>query len=343
MRLSEKMNGISTNVNLLRFVAAVFVIFSHSFYVASSQEDPFSVFCNAQTNFGGVAVAIFFFLSGFYVTKSLYKKNDVKEYLYKRCIRIFPQLLIVVLLSALVLGPIFTTYSLAEYFSDSSTYLYLLNGMLLPVHNLPGVFTRNVYDATVNGPLWTMPVEFAAYCIIAVVLIVSKYIFRNEKLQKVFHVICTFMLLVVFVALDVLVQNDFLITVVRPLVIFFVGVLYCDYAEKIRLNVPLAFLMILIIGVSCKMGVLNYALIICLPYVVVALALGTKQVRISSKMLCISYEMYLFGWPIQQVVTHCFGGAMNPYLNCLITLPIDIVLAFVLYEFIEMMEKRKNA
>lgn len=43
MRLSEKINGISINVNLLRFIAAFFVIFSHSFYVANSKEDPFSV------------------------------------------------------------------------------------------------------------------------------------------------------------------------------------------------------------------------------------------------------------------------------------------------------------
>ena len=101
--------------------------------------------------------------------------------------------------------------------------------------------------------------------------------------------------------------------------------------------------MILIMGMSCKLGVLNYALMVCLPYVVVTLALGTKQIRISSKILSVSYEMYLFGWPIQQIVTHYFGGKMNPYLNCLITLPIDIMLAFVLYKFIEKMEKRKNA
>lgn len=341
MRLSEKMNGISTNVNLLRFVAAVFVIFSHSFYVAASQEDPFSFFCHKQTNFGGVAVAILFFLSGFYVTKSLYKKNDVKEYLSKRCIRIFPQLWIVVILSVLVLGPIFTTLSLGEYFTNCGTYLYFLNAILLPTHNLPGVFENNIYDATVNGPLWTMPVEFVAYCVLAVVLAVSKHIFKNEKLQKVFHLVCVCALLVVFIFLDVFIKNDFLITVVRPLIIFFVGVLYCDYAEKIKLNVPFALAMIVIMVISCKTGMLNYALMICLPYVVVTLTLGIKQIKINSKILVISYEMYLFGWPIQQSVTHYFGGEMSPYLNWLIVLPIDIILAFGLYIFIEKMEKKK--
>ena len=339
MRLSDKIHGISTNINLIRFIAAIFVIFSHSFYVAASREDPLAVFSGGQVNFGGFAVAIFFFLSGFYVTKSLYKKNDVKEYLYKRCMRIFPQLWVVVLLTVFVLGPVFTTCSVVEYFTNSSTYLYLLNGILLPIHNLPGVFESNVYDATVNGPLWTMPVEFAAYLAMAVFLLMCKYILKNEKLQKACHIMCVCALIVVFVILDIFVKNDFLITVVRPMLLFFVGVLYCDHAEKIKLNFPVAFLMLMFIGLSCKIGLLNYAMIICLPYVVVTLALGTKQVKINSKILVTSYEMYLFGWPIQQVVVHYFGGSMSPYLNCLIVLPIDIMLAYILYIFIEKKEK----
>lgn len=278
MRLSEKINGISINVNLLRFIAAFFVIFSHSFYVANSKEDPFSVFCNSQTNFGGIAVAIFFFLSGFYVTKSLYRENDVKTYLRKRCKRIFPQLWIVVLLSVFILGPMFTKYSLIEYFTNESTYLYFLNGFLLPVHNLPGVFVNNIYDATINGPLWTMPVEFAAYCVLAMILIVSKHILKNEKLQKVFHGLCLCVLFTMFVVLDLFKKNDFLITVMRPFVIFFEGVLFCDYSEKIKLSVPVAVAMIGIVLATCKLGGLNYALIVCLPYVVVTLTLGTKQV-----------------------------------------------------------------
>lgn len=342
MKLSDKMNCVSTNVNLLRFIAAFFVILSHSFHVASAQEDPLSVFCHGQTGFGGMAVAVLFFLSGFYVTKSLYRKNDVKDYLRKRCVRIFPQLWGVVFLSMFLLGPSFTTYSLGEYFSDASTYLYALNGLLVPVHNLPGVFGQNIYDATVNGPLWTLPVEFAAYIALAIVLIISKHILKNEKLQKELHIICLCVLLIMFVSLQVFIKSDFLITVMRPVVIFFVGVLYCDYAEKIKLNIPVAFIMVGVILISCKMGFLNYAMIICLPYVVATMTLGIKQIKLKSKIFLLSYEMYLFGWPIQQMVVDFFGGRMNPWMNCLFTLPIDILLAYTLYVFVEKIEKRQQ-
>ncbi len=340
MKLSEKMCGISTNVNVLRFIAAVFVIFSHSFYVATANEDPLSVFCNEQTGFGGVAVAIFFFLSGLYVTKSLYRKNDIKEYFKKRFVRIFPQLWVVVLLSVFVLGPILTKNTLAEYFSNKDTYVHLLNGLLIPIHNLPGVFGNNIYDATVNGSLWTLPVEFAAYCGLAFILIISKYLLKNEKHQKLLHLIATIILFGLFILLDAFVKSSFLITVLRPMIIFFMGALYCDYSNKIVLNVPVAITMLFILVIACKTSFLNYALIICLPYILATLVLGTPQTKFNGKILAISYEMYLFGWPIQQIITHVFGGQMNPYLNWIITMPIVIVLAYILYIAIEKLEKR---
>lgn len=340
MKLSNRMNFVSSNVNILRLVAACFVILSHSFPLSTGQEDPLSAFSNGQVSFGGMAVAIFFFLSGFYVTKSLYRKNDVKEYMCKRCIRIFPQLWMVVFLSMFLLGPTISTYTLGEYFTHKTTYMYALNGILVPIHNLPGLFENNVYDATVNGPLWTMTVEFAAYIALAAILVVSKYVFKNEKLQKILHLIAFLTVFVAFVVLQTFVKNEFLITVVRPVVMFFVGVLYCDFAEKIKLNIPLAFVFLGVIIASCKMGILNYTMIVGLPYIVAVFTLGTRQIKAESKLLLISYEMYLFGWPIQQVIVQCFGGQMNPWLNCLITLPIDILLAYVLYNFVGKIEKR---
>lgn len=338
--LSEKMNGISSNVNLLRFLAAMLVIFCHAFYVSASVEDPLFFFSKGQTNFGGFAVAIFFFFSGFYVTKSLYKTSTIKEFMRKRCVRIFPQLWVVVFGTVLILGPFFTRCSLRDFFLNRSTYYYFLNGILLPVHNLPGVFQANVYDSTVNGPLWTMPVEFAAYCAVAVVMFLCKYVLKREKVQKLFHVICLVCLLAVFVGVSVVLKNYFLVTVIRPLVIFFVGVIYCDYAENIILNQWLAFFAFFVLILGCRFGFLNYAMMVCLPYMIVTFMLGWKQTKWKFDIFMISYEMYLLGWPIQQCFVHLFGGQMNPYLNFALTLPIDIILAYLLYKGIERLTRK---
>ena len=70
----------SNNLNLIKFIAAILVIFSHSFRISRNTMDPLDSFTDGQISFGGVAVALFLFASGFYVTKGLfniiYNKNS---------------------------------------------------------------------------------------------------------------------------------------------------------------------------------------------------------------------------------------------------------------------------
>ena len=41
--LNDKLTIKSTNINIIRFISALLVIFSHSYYVAQAKEDPLSV------------------------------------------------------------------------------------------------------------------------------------------------------------------------------------------------------------------------------------------------------------------------------------------------------------
>ena len=339
VRLSEKVNGISTNINLLRFLAAIAVIIGHASYVAEGKSDFVENFCNGQFNLGGISVAIFFFLSGFYVTKSSLKTKSVLEFMKKRCIRIFPQLWVVVVVCAFIAGPIWSTFSVGKYFGNANTYKFLLNGILIPVHELPGVFQNNIYDASVDGPLWTMPVEFAAYCALAVVMIICNNILKGKVEQKVFHILGCFGSFGIFVIVNVILQDQFLTTVFRHVVIFFIGVLYYDYIDKIILNKIVAVIMIVLVVILCKTPFVNYALICFIPYIVVTFGLGTKQINLNWKVVKCSYEMYLIGFPIQQMLVDLSGGKMNTISNILITLPFDIILAFGLFCLIEKFEK----
>ncbi len=67
--------GRSNNLNLLKFIAAVLVVFSHAYGITGHGDDPMMWLSRGQMSFGGFAVAIFFFASGFYVTKSLLAKK----------------------------------------------------------------------------------------------------------------------------------------------------------------------------------------------------------------------------------------------------------------------------
>jgi peptidoglycan/LPS O-acetylase OafA/YrhL len=77
--------------------------------------------------FSDCLVPMFFALSGFLVTGSALRLRSVGKFLSARLYRLVPALVVEVTLSALVLGAIYTTYSLADYFTDATFYRYFLN------------------------------------------------------------------------------------------------------------------------------------------------------------------------------------------------------------------------
>lgn len=99
----------NVNVDILKFFAAILVMFSHSFYLSANEMDYLGKFTNDYVNFGALAVSVFFAFSGYYITKSLVNKGN-KKFFRKRLKRIIPCLVVVITLSVFVLGPICSEY-----------------------------------------------------------------------------------------------------------------------------------------------------------------------------------------------------------------------------------------
>src|SRR6516164_4625964 len=106
------MRGIrQNNFDALRLVAAVSVVFSHSFLIAEGAQDHEWLIrlTGNQSILGLVGVFVFFAISGFLVTQSFEETHDPLRFLAKRALRIFPGLFVATLLSAFVLAPVVTT------------------------------------------------------------------------------------------------------------------------------------------------------------------------------------------------------------------------------------------
>jgi peptidoglycan/LPS O-acetylase OafA/YrhL len=99
---------------------------------------------------------MFFALSGFLVSASL-EQNRLHHFLTLRALRIVPALAVVVGLSALVLGPVFTTLPLQRYFTSPEFGRFFLNIVGLVHVTLPGVFERNPDPRFIASQLWTIP------------------------------------------------------------------------------------------------------------------------------------------------------------------------------------------
>ncbi len=75
--LNEKLEIRSSNINVLKFICAIAVIIGHQSYIYAGKEDVLSQLSHGQCGIGGIAVAVFFFLSGLYVSKSLENRTVI--------------------------------------------------------------------------------------------------------------------------------------------------------------------------------------------------------------------------------------------------------------------------
>src|SRR5437762_1937042 len=163
--------GRANNFTLLRLVAALAVVYGHSFEIARpapGQADLIALTLR-ETWAGEMGVWIFFVISGFLVTKSWTERPDVVAFAKARALRLFPALIVMLCLVAFVLGSALTLLPWATYFRSPGTYGFLIwNGSLAKTaYFLPGLFESNPYPAIVNKSLWTLPLEVRLYILLA--------------------------------------------------------------------------------------------------------------------------------------------------------------------------------
>jgi peptidoglycan/LPS O-acetylase OafA/YrhL len=104
----------TNNFDILRFLAAIIVLYSHVYSFAKSH-DPLYALTNS-IGFGELGVAVFFVISGYLITMSWQRNNNILVFLINRTLRIFPALLVVVAFAIFIVGPLFSELSIKEYF-----------------------------------------------------------------------------------------------------------------------------------------------------------------------------------------------------------------------------------
>jgi len=159
------------NFDALRLLAAVSVVFSHSFLIAEGSEasEPFIWLTGNQCILGLLGVFVFFVISGYLVTESWVRRPMPGRFALRRFLRIYPGLEVNVVLSAFVLGPLVTSLPLAAYFHGPELRDFLVKTLTLnpgPL-SLPGVlFADNPVGLHINGSLWTLRYEAMMYLMI---------------------------------------------------------------------------------------------------------------------------------------------------------------------------------
>ena len=328
------------NLTALRWFAACLVLYGHAHALLGLPE----VLFLDIVPMGLLGVYIFFAISGYLVAQSWTRDPHVLRFLARRSLRIFPGLVVCTLLSVLVLGPLLTTLDANTYWRNEHTLGYLTNMVLYISYHLPGVFANNAWPHAVNGSLWSLPVEFAMYLLLALVGFVSALspiaIDRVRATNWLVGVLTLIFLgLAAFWALPS--QEAWVIyrTDLRHLplcgVYFMVGAsLYCFKLEKYFTPTPVLLALAAWFSLSHQTQWFAMVSWLILPFAVLALGLARFPLLARMQAHDYSYGIYIYAFPVQQTLVS-FWPQMPLLVYLLSSFVITVALAALSWHFVE--------
>jgi peptidoglycan/LPS O-acetylase OafA/YrhL len=304
-------------------LAASAVIVSHSFQLSLGPDAAEPLHGILPFALGRAAVVVFFAVSGFFIMKSFLGRHSQTEFVVARALRLFPALLVVALVTTLVIGPAFTRLPLSDYLTAGETLRYVPRAISLFAIGLqlPGVFDR-LPIPFVNGSLWTLFFEVSCYVGLVIAGLLTGY--KPARFPIFLLAYAAAYALIVTRVVSRL-SPDFA-TLSLPFVLGMAGYYY-------RAKAPLSWSalvgLIATAWLARSTGVLFYeATILVLAYG--ALCFGGLQhapLLRYNRLGDYSYGMYIFGWPVQQILVARFPGiAPVPLMTgaLLLTLPLAI-------------------
>jgi peptidoglycan/LPS O-acetylase OafA/YrhL len=318
----------ANNITLLRHFAAFFVLISHSFDLTGNQTNEFMRKISGQTiSFSKIGLIIFFFISGFLITQSLLSSSGIRQFIWKRFLRIYPALILLMVLTVFALGPLFTVLPVKQYFADSKTWEYLLGTSLVRLRfDLPGVF----HGSGVNGSLWTLPVEFRLYLLLALLLIIG-------LLKKQTYL---FVFIFLFIAFAIFINTGNVWAYLDPYldwgIYFLTGSFVFFIKNKIILDYKILIAFFIFWFLTKHIEVVNIiSELICFSYFTLCMSFKTPVVYSHFfKQNDFSYSMYLYAYPLQQIFifenTH-----ISPLMLMLFTTLTLIPFCMFSWNFIE--------
>ncbi len=299
----------------LRAIAPLLVFYDHIIGIKYSQYDkleihelvtdffikPFGII----QDFGFLGVALFFILSGFIISNVI-TKETLFEYSLKRFLRIYPALVVSILLIFL-LSLIFSNYMKIHELKDILLSMTLFNYI-------------SVNNSVVQGVAWTLFIEILFYVLFGICYFISK------NLKK------SFVYLSIIVGLIILYSRDFgdnfflLAASIGYIPFLMSGILIFIYNSEGKINIIFPLINITLILFSLfsihvnflpinNSYLINYFYAICIFLLFIMNENKFKQNKVIRFYNDISYSFYLYhgflGYLVIDISYKHLGGGNN--------------------------------
>jgi peptidoglycan/LPS O-acetylase OafA/YrhL len=299
------------NFTLLRLILALAVVVSHAFSVGTGRHVDEPLYALTGYTLGEHGVNGFFAVSGFLVAMSWDRRGGAIPFATARLLRVFPGLIVAVLVTGLGFGLLMTSLPKGQYLSDFRlwSFIWVTVTTFKSATILPGVFENNPLRWPIST-VWTLRYELICYAGLLTYGVLGGFRHRIVALLLV----ALTALAIVFLAFrgDIPKGQE---TALRLPLVFASGALIYLYRDKVSLSFAaiVSFVPLLTVVSYGAPPFYKPLLFIGTAYLMLffAVAPGLSNPRLEPPG-DISYGVYLYGWPVQQML-QALHPAVGPW------------------------------
>lgn len=305
----------NNHFNLLRLILALLVLLGHApELVDGDRSRELLTMAFGTISFGELAVDAFFLLSGYLIMQSWQAAPQPFAFLRKRVLRIYPGFIVASLVCAFIVGPLGA--DAASYFRQFWAGGFVTGVALLQMPVVPPVFAGQPW-AAVNGPMWTIALEFACYISVLALGLAGAIAHRRAWLA----IAAALLIALLAHTLRGLPPPPLL----RLATFFFAGGVFHLYRELglvPRRLVPALAVALLAAMFSPRvaepaLATLGGALLLRFAFADLPLLARLRHLP------DVSYGVYLYGWPVQKLLLWYWPG-MSPWTLFALAAPLAI-------------------
>lgn len=327
-RLGDYLGRKDNNFTLLRLVLAWSVLFGHSFPLTGNGSDPVSMLMLPYTWIGSIAVGGFFAISGYLITGSFAQRGGM-AFIASRALRLYPAVIVYCAVAVFVIGPIASDVPVREYFASGPWYYFKNVPLWEWNYNLPHVFTHTPMAGGTNGSTWTLPVELRCYLMVLILGFLG--VLDKRYRANVVVIAALYFLYHNYKKLPIFGHE---IHFAEPLNYFLWGMLFWINRSMIPMRWWIAAIAFIAPIVSVHTGYFGMITPPSVAYILYMLAYKTPHVDLDGegKLGDISYGVYIYAWPIQQMI---YWKGQSAWTNAAIATVIVAVLAYASWRLVE--------
>ncbi|KPX22698.1 Acyltransferase 3 [Pseudomonas syringae pv. delphinii] len=315
----EEQRVISRNnsFDLIRHLAALAVLVSHH-YVLSGFQEPM---LKGYSSLGAIAVLAFFAISGFLISQSFLTTASFYAYMEKRVARILPALIACAFLMVYVAGIIFSKNSGVGYVFSLESVIDFFKVIVFGRVDVNDITSGFIFKDSFNGSLWTLKIEFGFYVALALALMAMRSAVMPIIIALLFCItayICT-------VSMHPMAPKFLVYSTVG--IAFFLGSSFYFYRAlfdrpKVKLSMALASVVLIVTSLNTPFVMVLASVGISVLVLMVGTLFNEKIIR---SRFDISYGMYLYAFPVQQLMINL--SSLGFYASLLTSIAVVVFLS----------------